>query len=140
MATDASAEALAVAERNSAALGLATRNLQFVESDWFNAVEGQFDLIVSNPPYIASDDPHLAALRHEPIAALTAGTDGLADLQAIIAQAPACLRPGGWLLLEHGYNQADAVAAALHSAGFEQVQHRFDLGGIARCTGGCRPE
>ncbi len=94
-----------------------------------------FDAIVSNPPYIASADPHLAALQHEPLQALASGSDGLDDIRTIVAQAPARLAPGGWLLLEHGYDQAEAVQALLVAQGFVQVQSRNDLAGIARCTG-----
>lgn len=131
-AVDASAEALAVASANAQRLGLA---LQCVQSHWMDAVSGQFDLIVSNPPYVAEGDPHLAALTHEPLSALTSGADGLDDIRQIIADAPAHLAPGGWLLLEHGWDQAAPVQALLHQAGFAQVQSRQDLGGIARCTG-----
>ena len=95
----------------------------------------RFDLIVSNPPYIRADDPHLAALTHEPLSALASGADGLEGIRTIIAQAPAVLRPSGWLLFEHGWDQAADVAALLTQAGFAEVQHRHDLAGIARCTG-----
>lgn len=136
LAVDASAEALAVARANAERLGLPVRLLQ---GDWLTglaAQEGPFDAIVSNPPYIAAADPHLAALAHEPLSALASGADGLADIRAIVAQAPAWLAPGGWLLLEHGWDQADAVQALLRAAGFGAVQSRHDLAGIARCTGG----
>lgn len=134
-AVDASADALAVAQGNAQRLGLP---LQLVQGDWLAAVAGrQFDAIVSNPPYIAADDPHLRALTHEPWQALASGADGLDDIRTIVAQAPACLLPGGWLLLEHGHDQADAVQALLRQAGFAQVQSRNDLAGIPRCTGGC---
>ncbi|MEW5886588.1 MAG: HemK/PrmC family methyltransferase [Pseudomonadota bacterium] len=93
-------------------------------------------LIVANPPYIRAADPHLAALRHEPQQALVAGPDGLDDLREIIASARAHLQPGAWLLLEHGYDQADAVAALLHAHGYQQVTHRLDLAGHRRCSGG----
>ena len=99
-------------------------------------MQERYQLIVANPPYIADADPHLAALRHEPLQALTSGTDGLSDLRTIVAAAPACLQPGGWLLLEHGYDQAGSVQRLLHAAGFTQVQSRLDLAGIARCSGG----
>jgi len=94
---------------------------------------------VSNPPYIAEGDPHLPALRHEPISALTAGPDGLDDIRTLVAQAPHHLHPGGWLLLEHGHDQASAVQDLLHQAGFADVSSRTDLAGIARCTGGRWP-
>ncbi len=137
-AVDASEDALAVARANAARLHL---GVQFMASDWLCAVDvqrtGRFDLIVSNPPYVAEGDPHLAALTHEPLSALTSGADGLEDIRRIIAQAPAYLAPGGWLLLEHGWDQAAAVQSLLQAAGFAQVQSRQDLAGIQRCTGGC---
>jgi release factor glutamine methyltransferase len=104
-----------------------------------DAVPGLFELIVSNPPYVADGDPHLAALTHEPLQALTSGADGLNDIRHIIAQAPSRLAPGGWLLLEHGWDQAAAVQALLCNAGFEEVQSRQDLAGVDRCTGGRLP-
>ncbi len=136
LAVDASADALAVAQANARRLGL---QVQFQPANWLAGVEGVFDAIVSNPPYIASADPHLAALTHEPLQALASGTDGLDDIRTIVAQAPTHLRPGGWLLLEHGYDQAPAVQALLSSQGFVQVQSRNDLAGIARCSGGLWP-
>jgi release factor glutamine methyltransferase len=140
-AVDASEDALAVARANAARLQL---GVQFIASDWLNAVDvqltGRFDLIVSNPPYVAEGDPHLAALTHEPLQALTSGPDGLDDIRRIIAQAPAYLAPGGWLLLEHGWDQAAPVQALLREAGFVQVQSRRDLGGIERCTGAAMPK
>ena len=136
LAVDASADALAVAQANAERLGLPVR---FQQANWLVGVEGPFDAIVSNPPYIASADPHLAALTHEPLQALASGADGLEDIRAIVAQAPTHLRPGGWLLLEHGYDQADAVQALLAAQGFVRVQSRNDLADIARCTGGQWP-
>ena len=136
LAVDASEDALALAQANAERLGLAVR---FQHANWLAGVAGRFDAIVSNPPYIASADPHLAALTHEPLQALASGLDGLDDLRAIIAQAPAHLAPGGWLLLEHGHDQAAAVQALLAAQGFTQVQSRNDLAGIARCTGGQWP-
>jgi len=135
-AVDASADALAVANANAQRLRLPVR---FVHSHWMDTVPGPFDLIVSNPPYVAEGDPHLADLTHEPLQALTSGQDGLDDIRQIVAQAPSCLAPGGWLLLEHGWDQAQAVQALLRSAGLEEVQSRQDLAGIARCTGGRLP-
>ena len=132
-AVDASAAALAVAAENARNL---QANVQFIQSNWFDKVSSHYHVIASNPPYIASADPHLGALTHEPREALTAGPDGLDDLYLIIAQAPAHLLPGAWLLLEHGYDQADAVRARLTQRGFTQVQSRQDLAGIARCSGG----
>lgn len=134
-ATDASAAALAVARTNGQRLGLA---VTWRQGAWWEAVAGlpPFDLIVSNPPYVAEGDAHLAVLRHEPITALTAGPDGLADLRAIVAGAGVHLRPGGWLLLEHGHDQGKAVAALLTQAGFGATETRRDLAGLERCTGG----
>ncbi len=132
-AVDASEAALAVARANAAQLNVPVR---FWASDWFAQVDGMFDLIVSNPPYIADADPHLAALRHEPLQALASGPDGLNDLRRIVADAQAHLAPEGWLLLEHGFDQADAVRGLLTEAGFTQVQSQADLAGLARCSGG----
>ena len=135
-AVDASVDALAVASANAQRLNLPVK---CVLSHWMDAVTGPFDLIVSNPPYVAEGDPHLAALTHEPLSALTSGVDGLDDIRQIIAQAPSRLAPGGWLLLEHGWDQAAPVQALLRRAGFEEVQSRRDLGGIERCTGARLP-
>jgi release factor glutamine methyltransferase len=135
-AVDASADALAVAHTNTQRLNLP---VQCVLSHWMDAVPGPFELIVSNPPYVAEGDPHLAALAHEPLSALTSGTDGLDDIRQIIAQAPSRLTPGGWLLLEHGWDQAEPVQALLREAGFVKVQSRRDLSGIERCTGAVMP-
>lgn len=137
-ATDASPDALAVAQANALALGLTVR---FAAGRWLEAVPGQtFDLIVSNPPYIAEGDPHLPALAHEPGSALVSGPDGLDDIRAIVAQSARALHPGGWLLLEHGHDQAPRVRALLDDAGFGHVDSRADLAGIERCTGGQWPE
>lgn len=136
-ATDASAAALAVARGNATALGLA---VTFHEGSWWHAVGGlRFDVVVSNPPYIREDDPHLAALVHEPRAALVAGEQGLADIRAIIDGAQNHLSPGAWLLFEHGFDQGQAVAALLRGAGFIEIDHRLDLAGHTRCTGGRLP-
>ena len=136
-ATDASEAALAVAGQNAERLALP---LRLAAGRWFEAVPGQrFHLAVSNPPYIAEGDPHLPALRHEPITALTAGPDGLDDIRTLVTQAPSHLQPGGWLLLEHGHDQAPAVQDLLRQAGFADVSSRTDLAGIARCTGGRWP-
>jgi release factor glutamine methyltransferase len=132
-AVDASADALQVAQANAQRLGLA---LTWLHGDWFKPVSGVFDLIVSNPPYIAEQDPHLPALHAEPRQALVSGADGLEAIRHIIAQAPPQLKLGGWLLLEHGFDQAAKVQALLRQAGFGQVQSRKDLAGIQRCTGG----
>lgn len=134
-AVDASSDALAVAKANADRLGLP---VQFKHGNWLSPMQGMaFDVIVSNPPYIASADPHLAALVHEPLQALASGTDGLEDIRTIVLQAPRHIAPGGWLLLEHGYDQAAAVRALLTDAGFGSVQSRRDLGGLERCSGGC---
>jgi release factor glutamine methyltransferase len=135
-AVDASTGALQVAALNAQRLGL---SVDFIHSHWLLGVSGTFDLIVSNPPYICTHDPHLAALTHEPLQALASGEDGLDDIRSIVAQSPARLKPGGWLLLEHGHDQADAVQALLTQAGWRCVQSRRDLAGIARCTGAQRP-
>ncbi|MFF3701739.1 MULTISPECIES: peptide chain release factor N(5)-glutamine methyltransferase [Pseudomonas] len=135
MAVDRVPEAVALAERNRQRLQL--DNAKVLASHWFDALQGQrFALIVSNPPYIAEQDPHLAAgdVRFEPSSALVAGSDGLDDLRQIITQAPQHLLPGGWLLLEHGYDQAAAVRELLARHGFEQIQSRTDLGGHERIS------
>ncbi len=134
-ATDLSLAALAVAQANARRLGLP---LQWAVGAWWQALAAgtRFHLVLSNPPYIAGTDPHLTALHHEPLLALTPGGDGLDALRQIIAGAPAHLHPGGWLLLEHGWDQADAVATLLAAAGFQAIGHRSDLGGHLRCTGG----
>ncbi|OBS30176.1 protein-(glutamine-N5) methyltransferase, release factor-specific [Tepidimonas fonticaldi] len=151
---DQSADALTVAAANGRRLGLPVRWVQGRWwSDWRPWPGGaddagmadappwpaRFDLIVANPPYLRADDPHLDALRHEPIGALVGGADGLDDLRAIVAGAPARLEPGGWLLLEHGWDQAEAVAALLQQGGWRDIDHRRDLGGHRRCTGGRWP-
>jgi release factor glutamine methyltransferase len=137
-AVDASTTALAVAQENGQRLGLP---VQWLHGSWWQPLGLQrLHLALSNPPYLAADDPHLPALRHEPQAALVpASGDALADLRLIVAGAGAHLVAGGWLLLEHGYEQADAVAALLREAGFEAVSHRHDLAGHRRCTGGRWP-
>ncbi len=133
-AVDASADALAVARANARQQDLP---VSFIQGSWLENVSGHFHLIVSNPPYVAEGDPHLTALAHEPLSALTAGPDGLDDLRLIIERAPRHLHAGGWLLLEHGYDQAAAVQALLAQGGFGEVQGRSDLAGISRCSGGC---
>ncbi|POY80644.1 peptide chain release factor N(5)-glutamine methyltransferase [Pseudomonas amygdali pv. morsprunorum] len=139
-AVDRVPEAVALAERNRQRLQL--DNAQVLNSHWFSALEGQqFDLIISNPPYIADADPHLSAgdVRFEPSSALTAGSDGLDDLRTIIADAPVHLSADGWLLLEHGYDQGPAVRELLIRHGFERIQTRRDLGEHERITFGCKP-
>ena len=137
-AVDASADALAVAQTNAQRLGL---DVRFIQGDWLDGIDATrpdagYDLIVSNPPYIAEGDPHLPALAHEPLSALVAGADGLDDIRRIVQAAPTHLRPNGWLLLEHGYDQASEVRDLLSARGFVDVIGRDDLGGIARCSGG----
>jgi len=132
-ALDQSEAALAVARSNAKQLGL---GVEFRQGYWLDGVHERYQLIVANPPYIADTDPHLAALQHEPLQALSAGADGLQDLRTIIASAARCLELSGWLLLEHGYDQASSVCRLLAAAGFSQVQSRTDLAGIARCSGG----
>lgn len=138
-AGERSADALAVARANAARLGL---DVRFAHGDWWDALAGAadvpaFDLVVSNPPYIAADDPHLTDLAHEPLSALVADDAGLADIRRIAAGARGRLRAGGWLLFEHGWEQADAVAAILRDAGFGGIATRRDIENRARCTGGC---
>lgn len=136
-AVDRSAAALEVARENMQRLGAG--NLKLFQSDWYSALVGQnFDLIVSNPPYIAAADPHLAQgdVRFEPPAALASGADGLDDIRTIIHGATAHLKPGGWLLFEHGYDQAAVCRELLGQAGFEQVASAADLAGIERVSYG----
>lgn len=132
-AVDASSDALAVAQANAERLQLP---LRLAHSHWLSALQGLFDAIITNPPYIRDDDPHMPALRHEPRQALTSGADGLDDIRHIIDAAPRYLRDGGWLLIEHGWDQADGVRALLAQRGFAQVQSRNDLAGIERASGG----
>lgn len=139
-AVDRVPEAVALAERNRQRLQL--DNVTVLASHWFSALDDQrFQLIVSNPPYIRAEDPHLVAgdVRFEPSSALVAGNDGLDDLRQIIAAAPSHLLPAGWLLLEHGYDQAAAVRELLARQGFEQIESRVDLGGHERITLGRLP-
>ncbi len=135
LGVDRVSEAVQLAERNRARLGLG--NARFVESVWFSTLGGErFALIVGNPPYIAADDRHLSEgdVRFEPASALVAGEDGLDDIRRIVAEAPEHLEAGGWLLLEHGYDQAEAVRALFAARGFAAVESRRDLGGHQRIT------
>jgi len=135
-AVDRSTAALAVARCNADSLNA---RVEFLTSDWFAMLAGRrFDLIVSNPPYIASADPHLARgdVCFEPLSALAAGHDGLDDLRRLTSAACAHLKPGGALLLEHGYDQADAVATLLRMNGFDHPQSWADLANILRVSGG----
>jgi len=134
-AVDASQAALDVAIDN--AKNLEISNVKFVLSDWFsNLINERFDVIVSNPPYIEADDAHLTQgdLRYEPIKALASGIDGLDAIRTIITNASQHLNPHGWLLLEHGYNQAESVASLLKQAGFTEINQAKDLAGIQRVT------
>lgn len=136
-ATDASAGALEVARANAAQHGAA---VEFAQGDWWQAVAGRrFALAVSNPPYVAGDDPHLLALGHEPRSALTPEGDGLADLRRLIEDAPGHLKPGAWLLLEHGHDQGVATCRMLSQRGFVATSTRVDLAGLPRCSGGRWP-
>lgn len=140
LAVDAASDALAVAKHNAANLKL--NNVQFALSNWYvGLAEQRFDMIVSNPPYIADNDPHLsqADLRFEPMHALAAGTDGLDDLRQIIENSLLHLKPQGWLMLEHGYDQAAAVRELMAHAGLVDVSTRQDLGGNDRVTLGKNP-
>lgn len=140
MATDLSPEALAVARANAQRLGAA--RVEFLRGDWYDALppDARFDLIVSNPPYIAADDTHLAQgdLRYEPCGALTDGADGLRAITAIAVGAAARLRPGGMLLVEHGWDQARAVQQILAAAGLANPRSWPDLAGHARVAGASR--
>ena len=136
-AVDASSSALSVALDNAQFLNL--ENVRLLESNWFSNLQNEkFDVIVSNPPYIAQDDEHLKQgdLRFEPISALASGKDGLDDIRKIIQDAPHYLKPNGWLMLEHGYDQAEAVAALLSERGFSQIDHAKDIAGTLRVTFG----
>jgi release factor glutamine methyltransferase len=132
-ALDYSEDALTVARANAERL---TLDVKFLQGAWLSRVQDRFSVIVSNPPYIAAQDEHLAALNHEPLQALASGDDGLDDIRQIITHAPAHLMSGGWLLLEHGYDQAAQVRGLLTESGFIEVQSRRDLSGIERCSGG----
>lgn len=134
-ASDNSQSALAVAKENAQLHKVA---INFHLSDWFNNLPvAQWHTIVSNPPYIAPNDPHLDALTAEPATALIAEDNGLADLLTIIEESPRFLQPGGWLLLEHGYDQATAIRSAMFKRGFSKVESFTDLASIERVTQGC---
>jgi release factor glutamine methyltransferase len=136
-ALDASQAALDIAIENAQSFKIS--NVNFILSDWFGSLKDQkFDVIVSNPPYIEANDVHLTQgdLRFEPISALASGADGLDDIRTIISQAKTHLSPHGWLMLEHGYNQAERVADLMKLADFSEISHAQDLAGIARVTFG----
>jgi release factor glutamine methyltransferase len=136
IATDASQAALAVARRNAAALGV---QVEFRHGDWYAALADQhFDLLLSNPPYVAADDPAMMALRHEPAMALTPGADALSCLRTLAQGAAQHLLPGGWLILEHGSSQGAQVRNELVLAGLRHVRSHRDLGGHERTTEGQR--
>ncbi len=132
-ATDLSERALAVARDNASRH---RADVTFLRSDWFGAVDGRFELIVSNPPYIREGDAHLAALTSEPRSALVAGVDGLDAIRRIVAGAASHLTPEGWLALEHGWDQGPAVRLLLEEAGFDAVATHRDLAGHDRVTAG----
>ena len=137
VAVDASEAALQVARENAQRLGVA--NLSFLQSEWFSALDGQrYDLIVSNPPYVATGDVHLTQgdVRFEPVSALASGADGLDDIRRIVVQAGDFLEPGAWLLLEHGYDQAAQVRDLMRQNGFGEVFSAKDIAGIDRVSGG----
>lgn len=135
-ASDVCPEALAVAAANARRHGL---DVSWVHGDWFAPIGGRFEVIVSNPPYVAEGDPHLEALGWEPRQALIAGADGLDAIRAVVAGAPGHLVPGGWLALEHGWDQGEAVRALLAARGFTRVESRRDLGDRDRVTLGRWP-
>jgi release factor glutamine methyltransferase len=132
-ATEYDPDALSVARDNAQRLGC---DIRFLQSDWFGNVDGAFEIILSNPPYIAATDPHLEALHCEPRNALISGVDGLDDLREIIATAPGHLVRNGWLLVEHGWDQAERVRKLFHEAGFVAVETHCDPGGNERVTQG----
>jgi release factor glutamine methyltransferase len=135
-ATDASAAALAITQENARRLGIS--HIRYLQGHWFEplAADDRFDLIVSNPPYIAAEDPHLGQgdLRYEPQPALASGSDGLDAMREIIDRSPGHLHPGGWLILEHGYDQADAVTALLTAGGYHDISQYRDLQGHTRAS------
>lgn len=137
-AVDASPQALAIARQNAAQLNV--HNVRFIESDWLEALDpsSHFDLIVSNPPYVAENDPHLQQgdVRFEPLQALQSGTDGLQDIRHIAQESLRFLALNGHLLFEHGYNQKDACAALLHALAYSDIKCQRDLGGQDRVTSG----
>lgn len=136
-AVDASRSALSIALENAQFLKL--NHLRLLVSDWFSALQSEkFDVIVSNPPYIAQHDEHLKQgdLKFEPISALVSGSDGLDDIRKIIQDAPDYLKQHGWLILEHGYDQAEAVAELLRARGFSKIEHEKDIAGTLRVTFG----
>lgn len=139
-ASDISGEALAVARQNAARLESA--DIEFIRSNWFDQFDGRrFDIIVSNPPYVADADPHLQQgdARFEPSSALRSGVDGLDDIRILTTMAGSYLKPDGWLVLEHGYDQREHVRACFEQAGYRRIEQRSDLGGRPRLTAGRKP-
>ena len=134
-ASDISSAALAVARENAERLGV---TVDWLHGDWYAAVSDRYDVIVSNPPYVEADDPHLDALGYEPRVALVGGSDGLAAFRVIVGGASQHLSPGGWLIVEHGYRQGAAVRALFATAGFTELATRTDLAGNDRATLGRR--
>lgn len=130
-ATDISDDALGIARDNAARH---KADIHFRQADWFAGIDDCFDVIVSNPPYVAENDSHLDALKYEPVSALVSGKDGLDDIRRLASLAAAHLLPGGWLMLEHGYDQQAAVSDILQSAGLDRIQTHKDLAGLARFT------
>lgn len=137
VASDVDAHALSLAQHNAKRLSL---NVEFQQGPWWAAVASQtFHLVLCNPPYVSSSDPHLDALAFEPQPALTPGATGLEALQSVVQNAPEHLRATAWLLVEHGFDQAAQVRELMQRRGFTEVQTRCDLAGHPRCTGGCWP-
>jgi release factor glutamine methyltransferase len=138
VATDISSDAIKVAMKNADKMLENRDSIRFLLGDWFDPVMGRFDFVISNPPYIAEGDAHLEdiSMSFEPKIALTSGPDGFRDLSLIIEKSPEYLNPGGWLILEHGFDQSSSVTAAMRKAGFEEIFTDCDLGGRPRVSGG----
>lgn len=136
-ASDCSPAALTLARQNAKAHDV---EVSWVQSDWFARIAGAYQIILSNPPYIAENDPHLAALAHEPVTALCGGPDGLADIRRIVAEAPAHIAPGGCLMIEHGFDQGAPVRSLMSAAGLLGIETLRDLAGHERVTRGKAPE
>ena len=141
VATDISSDAIEVATRNANKILENRASIRFLLGDWFAPVTGYFDFIISNPPYIAEDDVHLddISMSFEPKIALTSGPDGFRDLSLIIEKSPEYLNSGGWLILEHAFDQSSRVTSAMREAGFEEIFTDCDLGGRPRVSGGKMP-